>query len=59
MPVYDYECPNCGRPKEILVKNKEEEKKLAWCYVCDLPMLRMVSIPAKTTVGKYGKGGGL
>jgi putative FmdB family regulatory protein len=57
MPIYDYECPSCGKRKEVN-GHKVLFKADHWCWVCDIEMRRIPSLPASVRVGKYGKGGG-
>jgi len=38
MPLYDYECPRCGRKKEELIKSGEE--KNFYCEECKVKMYR-------------------
>lgn len=59
MPMYEYHCLKCGHIPEkpyFMPINAPPPN----CPVdrCGGKMARVVSSPAKTTVGKYGKGGG-
>jgi putative FmdB family regulatory protein len=49
MPIYDYECEECDRIREVLCKWEAVEQD---CPMCDQPMQRQLSAPA----GKVAKG---
>ena len=54
MPIYLYECPVCGHTTEA----KQNYRYQMPCPLCGREMWKVPVLPAKTTVGKYGKGGG-
>lgn len=34
MPIYEFECPECGYTKEYIMFPAEEEELLVFCDVC-------------------------
>ena len=58
MPIYEYICVKCLANKEVRVNKYGIGEEDTLCPSCTTPMKRIPSLPAKTTVGKYGKGGG-
>ena len=42
MPLYDFECKNCGHEEEILVKLDEDDPN---CSKCDERMDKVISSP--------------
>ena len=48
MPLYEYECQECGAKFEVLQRLKERPLKKYECDVCDQerPVRRLVSAPA-------------
>lgn len=41
MPVFVYQCDSCGIVKELLIRQKNEEKQV--CEICKKPMRRVFS----------------
>lgn len=57
MPKYEFKCARCGEDFEADMKM--DEVILPRCPKCKSKVvLKKVSLPASTRVGKYGKGGG-
>ena len=58
MPVYEYECLNCGRKYERLLS--PEEGKLTSCPDCNTTVGRKISVPSRlklqTKFTKDGEG---
>ena len=56
MPVYEYECKDCGIV--LAVRKPVNDDTNVGCNHCYKKMDKLVSVPASIRVGKYGKGGG-
>lgn len=50
MPLYEYECPQCGQVFEAITLNKEIDH---FCPYCSVSMRRLMSSPAYTKVLGY------
>jgi len=42
MPLYEYECPECGAVFEVLSKSNSEEEML--CTECGTPLVKQISV---------------
>ena len=59
MPIYEYQCKNCGEVSEILVRSAGEPAELH-CKNCDSPQLtRLVSRPGLIRTGSGAEAGTL
>ncbi len=47
MPIYENKCPRCGGIEEVILHYNEREKEII-CKACDIVMVRIISLPAKT-----------
>jgi len=56
MPVYEYECPECGEHYERRVGIAVRDEQ--FCRECGNQLALLPSVPAWFPPGKYGKGGG-
>lgn len=58
MPLYDYECSNCGTIEEVQHTVSEIGKIEILCDGCDLPMKKMLSVPALIGFDNVGRSRG-
>lgn len=62
MPLYEYECTDCGTKEDMLVPVDERDKQV--CERCKKLLVRLVSKPGKPVWGtdcptaSGGRGGG-
>jgi len=47
LPIYENRCPKCGGIEEVVLHYSEREKEII-CKACDIVMVRIISLPAKT-----------
>ena len=55
MPLYDYECSKCGTIEEVQHTVSEIGKIEILCEECELPMKKMLSIPALIGFDSVGR----
>jgi putative FmdB family regulatory protein len=55
MPLYDYECSNCGTQKEVQHSVSEIGKIEVLCGECNKPMKKMLSIPTLIGFDSVGR----
>lgn len=55
MPLYDYECSKCGAIEEVQHTVSEIGKIEILCEECDLPMKKMLSVPALIGFDSVGR----
>ena len=55
MPLYDYECSKCGAVKEVQHSVSEIGKIEILCVDCNLPMKKMLSLPALIGFDNVGR----
>jgi len=55
MPLYDYECSKCGAVKEVQHSVSEIGKIEILCDDCNLPMKKMLSLPALIGFDNVGR----
>lgn len=58
MPLYDYECQKCGTVEEVQHTVSEIGKIEILCNECDLPMKKMLSVPALIGFDNVGRSRG-
>lgn len=59
MPLREYKCPTCKQKREFIDRGAPEVHFCPGNNCGDQMDIVEWSVPAKTRVGKYGKGGGL
>ena len=57
MPLYDYECPDCGTVREVQHSVSEIGKIQVLCGKCGSPMKKMISLPALIGFDEVGRSG--
>jgi putative FmdB family regulatory protein len=45
MPIYEYECRECGRTSELLLRSAEAEKNLRCSFCGSDSIIRLISVP--------------
>ena len=55
MPLYDYECSKCGTIEEVQHTVSEIGKIEILCNDCNLPMKKMLSVPALIGFDNVGR----
>ena len=57
MPIYEYECKDCGRRREILHKTRPVTDTDE-CDICEGVMNRILSVPAPADVKGFNEKNG-
>lgn len=52
MPTYDFECPKCGRYKEVFVSTHRDRDRVK-CLVCGEKMNSLITVGSKPIVFNY------
>lgn len=55
MPLYDYECTDCGAVREVQHSVNEIGKIQVLCEKCNSPMRKMISLPALIGFDEAGR----
>lgn len=55
MPLYDYECPECGAVREVQHSVNEIGKIQVRCEHCESQMKKMISLPALIGFDEVGR----
>ena len=52
MPMYEYECEDCGHSADKLRKLEDRDAPIT-CSECESKMIRVTSIPASETIAGH------